>query len=83
MEAHKHVPAEVLHQALSGADLEQQPLDSSLALVPEQTGVYTALFSTCFLLYKLYTDLLCTTCYQHTVRLLSSCFVAACYVLQD
>ena len=51
VEAHKHVPAEVLQQALSGADVEQ-PLDSSLALVPEQTGAYSNLLSTCFLLYK-------------------------------
>ena len=52
VEAHKHAPAQVLQQALSSADIEQ-PWNSSLALVPEQTGAYSNVSSTCFLLYKL------------------------------
>lgn len=39
VEAHKHVPAEVLQQALSSTDVEQ-PLDSSLSMPSELTGVH-------------------------------------------
>lgn len=82
VEAHKHVPAEVLHQVLSRADVEQ-PLDSALALVPEQTGAHIILLSPCFLAER--------AVHRHVMHhMLSaylqapvSCFVAGCYVVQN
>lgn len=72
-EAHKHIPAEVLQHALSSADVEQ-PSDSSLALVPEQTGAYTTLLSTCVFC--------CTSCTQicyapYSISLPSDCLCHA------
>ena len=38
MEAHKDVPADILQQAISSADVEQ-PLESPFSTVPEQSGL--------------------------------------------
>lgn len=66
LQVEKHVPAEVLQEALSSTDVEQ-PLESADALVQEQTGAYIVLLTKppLLLLHKLYpqSDMLRTILY--------------------